>query len=407
MSESKPNVPKLRFPGFTDPWEQRKLGELYEKNTERNVCGFGPNRTLSVATMTFNEEGNGADEASLPSYKVIRVGDVAFEGHTNKEFAYGRFVVNAQADGIMSPRFSCLRPKHNYPVLFWKYYLHNECVMRRILVRSTKRGTMMNELVPADLFSQTIPVPCPDEQHAIGAFFRELDDLITLHQRKLDDVKQLKRGMLQKMFPKDGSSVPEVRFPGFTDPWEQRKLGDVAVFDKGVGFSKDDFAEEGAQLFHYGRLYTNYECVVRSVDTYAAPQEGAVFSKGGEVVTPSSGETAEDIAIASAIVSSGIMLGGGLNIIRPCPRLDPVFLALSISNGRQHYDLARRAQGKSIVHLYNDDLAKSSLVVPCQLAEQQAIGRFFEAFDRLVALHQRELDHIKLLKKALLQQMFV
>ena len=165
-------------------WEQRKLGELYEKNTERNVCGFGPNRTLSVATMTFNEEGNGADEASLPSYKVIRVGDVAFEGHTNKEFAYGRFVVNAQADGIMSPRFSCLRPKHNYPVLFWKYYLHNECVMRRILVRSTKRGTMMNELVPADLFSQTIPVPCPDEQHAIGAFFRELDDLITLHQRE-------------------------------------------------------------------------------------------------------------------------------------------------------------------------------------------------------------------------------
>ena len=177
--------------------------------------------------------------------------------------------------------------------------------------------------------------------------------------------------------------------------WEQRKLGDVAVFDKGVGFSKDDFAEEGAQLFHYGRLYTNYECVVRSVDTYAAPQEGAVFSKGGEVVTPSSGETAEDIAIASAIVSSGIMLGGGLNIIRPCPRLDPVFLALSISNGRQHYDLARRAQGKSIVHLYNDDLAKSSLVVPCQLAEQQAIGRFFEAFDRLVALHQREEERQK------------
>ncbi|MBM6776978.1 restriction endonuclease subunit S [Collinsella tanakaei] len=134
--------------------------------------------------MTFNEEGNGAGDASLPNYKVIRVGDVAFEGHTNKEFAYGRFVVNAQADGIMSPRFSCLRPKHNYSVLFWKYYLHNERVMRRILVRSTKRGTMMNELVPDDLFVQSILVPDDTEQRAIGALFRDLDDLITLRQRE-------------------------------------------------------------------------------------------------------------------------------------------------------------------------------------------------------------------------------
>ena len=101
------------------------------------------------------------------------------------------------------------------------------------------------------------------------------------------------------------------------------------------------------------------------------------------------------------------MLGGGLNIIRPYSQLDPVFLALSISNGQQHYDLARRAQGKSIVHLYNDDLAKSSLTMPRQITEQQEIGRFFESFDSLITLRQRELDHVKLLKKALLQQMFV
>ena len=160
------------------------MGELYENNTERNKCGFGADRTLSVATMTFNEGGNGADEASLPTYKVIRVGDVAFEGHTNREFAYGRFVVNTLADGIMSPRFSCLRPKHVYPVSFWNYYLHNERVMRRILVRSNKRGTMMNELVPDDLFSQAILVPSEREQHAIGALFRDVDNLITLRQRE-------------------------------------------------------------------------------------------------------------------------------------------------------------------------------------------------------------------------------
>ena len=165
-------------------WEQRKLGELYEKNDERNAVGFGAGRTLSIATMTLNDEGNGAAVESLPNYKVIRIGDVAFEGHTNKEFAYGRFVVNDLIDGIMSPRFTCLRPKHAYPVSFWKYYIHSEQVMRETLVRATKSGTMMNELVPEDLFKQSILVPPAGEQELIGSFFSRLDSLITLHQRE-------------------------------------------------------------------------------------------------------------------------------------------------------------------------------------------------------------------------------
>ena len=194
------SVPEIRFAGFTDPWEQRKLGELYEKNDERNTFGLGAERTLSIATMTFNSEGNGADASSLPNYKVIRVGDVAFEGHSNKSFAYGRFVVNAVADGIMSPRFSCLRPKNSYPVRFWKYYIHSEQVMRDILVRATKSGTMMNELVIDDLFKQSIAVPQEAEQQAIGYFFSHLDTLITLHQRKLELLRNIKKSLLDKMF---------------------------------------------------------------------------------------------------------------------------------------------------------------------------------------------------------------
>ena len=202
-------------------------------------------------------------------------------------------------------------------------------------------------------------------------------------------------------------NVPKLRFPGFTGPWEQRKLGELATFGKGFGFSKDDFRREGTQLLHYGRLYTDYQCVVQSVDTFADPIANAVYSEGDEVVTPSSGETAEDIAIASAVLSSGIMLGGGLNIIRPKGLLDSVFLALSISGGAQHRDLAKRAQGKSIVHLYNDDLADSRLAIPSNIEEQRAIGSLFRDLDDLITLRQRELDHAKLLKKALLQQMFV
>ena len=176
--------PEIRFAGFTDPWEQRKLGELYQKNDERNTDGLGSERTLSVASMTFNSAGNGADDSSLPNYKRLRLGDIAFEGHANKEFAYGRFVLNDAGNGIMSPRFTCLRPIVEQEYSFWKYFIHSEKVMRPILVNSTKSGTMMNELVVEDFLKQEILVPSLPEQRRIGAFFDRLDSLITLHQRK-------------------------------------------------------------------------------------------------------------------------------------------------------------------------------------------------------------------------------
>ena len=165
-------------------WEQRKFSDMYVVNNERNVnCELGYDRTLSIATMTFNG-GNGAADDSLSNYKVIRVGDVAFEGHTNKVHAYGRFVLNDAGDGLMSPRFSCLRPIVEQRYSFWKYYIPREESMRPILVNATKNGTMMNELVPDDLMHESILVPCLAEQEVIGNSFSQLDHVITLHQRE-------------------------------------------------------------------------------------------------------------------------------------------------------------------------------------------------------------------------------
>lgn len=180
----KQNAPEIRFEGFTDPWEQRKFSDMYVVNNERNAnCEFGYDRTLSIATMTFNG-GNGAADDSLSNYKVIRVGDIAFEGHTNKAHAYGRFVLNDTGDGLMSPRFSCLRPIVEQRYSFWKYYIPREESMRPILVNATKSGTMMNELVPDDLMHESILVPCLAEQEDIGNSLSQLDHLITLHQRE-------------------------------------------------------------------------------------------------------------------------------------------------------------------------------------------------------------------------------
>ena len=155
---------------------------MYVVNNERNAnCELGYDRTLSIAKMTFNG-GNGAADDSLSNYKVIRVGDIAFEGHTNKAHAYGRFVLNDAGDGLMSPRFSCLRPIVEQRYSFWKYYIPREESMRPILVNATKSGTMMNELVPDDLMHESILVPCLAEQEVIGSSLSQLDHLITLHQ---------------------------------------------------------------------------------------------------------------------------------------------------------------------------------------------------------------------------------
>ena len=183
--------------------------------------------------------------------------------------------------------------------------------------------------------------------------------------------------------------VPEIRFEGFSSAWEQRKLGELVQFSKGTGYSKADLKEFGTPIILYGRLYTKYETVIVNVDTFADAKQGSVYSRGGEVIVPASGETAEDISIASVVEKSGVLLGGDLNIITPSADLDSAFLAISISNGKPHEDMAKMAQGKSVVHLHNTDLEKIDLAYPSH-EEQTQISGFFRGIDNLITLHQRK-----------------
>ena len=175
----------------------------------------------------------------------------------------------------------------------------------------------------------------------------------------------------------------------FCYAWEQRKLSEIADFGKGQGYTKSDLREAGIPIILYGRLYTKYQTIIREVDTFADVVSGAVFSKGGEVILPSSGETAEDIAIAASVEKSGFLLGGGLNVVFPHKEIESSFLATEISFGTPHNDLAKRAQGKSIVHLYNEDLKEVSISYP-STEEQNKISTLFDNLDNLITLHQRE-----------------
>ena len=204
---------------------------------------------------------------------------------------------------------------------------------------------------------------------------------------------------------KEKRRVPKLRFPGFTEDWEQRKLGDIATFSKGNGYSKSDLASFGDPIILYGRLYTNYETTISNIDTFVELKDKSVISQGGEVIVPASGETAEDISRASVVKKQGIIIGGDLNVIKANHLLDPTFLALTISNGEQQKELSKRAQGKSVVHLHNSDLQEVNLTFPV-LNEQKKISTLFEKMDNIITLHQRKLDNLKLKKKALLQKLF-
>ena len=399
--------PALRFKGFTDPWEQRKFSELYEKVSRKNDLTYGKDDIISVANMYYKAESYITDENYLLTYNVFEMGDIAFEGNKSKNFAHGRFVENTIGNGIVSHVFDVFKPRMtNYDLQFWKYAINNERIMGPILLRSTKASTMMTNLVADDFLQENFLIPCYEEQKKIGEFLNQLDTLITLHQRKYEKLVNIKKSMLDKMFPQNGVSVPEIRFKGFTDPWEQRKLGEIAVFSKGVGYSKNDLCEEGTPIILYGRLYTKYETCIFDVDTFVKEKAGSVYSKGGEVIVPASGETAEDISIASVVVKPGILLGGDLNIVSPTAEYDSAFLALTISSGATHKYLSSLAQGKSVVHLHNADIQSVSAKFPTK-REQEKIHLLFGKIDTLITLHQRKLEKLQNIKKSCLEKMFV
>ena len=186
--------------------------------------------------MYFKEDKNHSNKDYMKTYNIFRKGDIAFEGNKSKNFSYGRFVENTIGDGIVSHVFDVFRPVSEYDIFYWKYAIHNENIMGRVLMKCTTKATMMTNLTGKDFLKQKILTPSIKEQHKIGKLLSDLDNLITLHQRQLNSLKKSKKSFLQKLFPKNGAVKPEIRFAGFTDDWEQRKLSSVITVCSGKDY---------------------------------------------------------------------------------------------------------------------------------------------------------------------------
>ena len=402
--EEKKLVPKLRFPGFTEPWEQRKFKSLFQKNLERNDGQFPFNKTISISRMIYSESGNGANTESLDNYKVLRVGDIAFEGHENKDFKFGRFVMNDVGNGIMSPRFTVLRPLIDMELNFWKEYINYEPIMQKKLVYSTKKGTMMNELVIEDFLNQYVAVPLVQEQQKIGYLLKCMTDDITLHQRKLEHLKLKKKSLLQKLFPKEGEVYPELRFPGFTDPWEQRKLGDIATITGGGTPSTNISEYWNGDIDWYSPVEIGEKRYasgsIRKITKLGLEKSSAKILPVGTVLFTSRA----GIGNTAILQVEGCTNQGFQSITPNSKELDTYFLYTMTPKLKRYGEVT--GAGSTFVEVSGKQMEQMNLMIP-SLDEQKHVSQLFKVMDDAITLHQRKLEHLQLLKKALLQQLFV
>ena len=377
------DTPSIRFAGFTDAWEQRKLEECasYRRGSFPQPYGKkewydGDFAMPFVQVADVTEEMGLVENTKQKISKIAQSMSVFAEKNSvlvTLQGSIGRVAITQYEAFIDRTVLIFEKYTKKTDALFWAYVIKQKFTDE---ARSAPGGTIKT-ITKETLSSFDLHITSYAEQKKIGEIFRLIDRLITLHQSEY---------IFQKCFKFVFEFI-------FTLSWEQRKVSEIATFSKGTGYSKSDVRDKGTPLILYGRLYTKYETVIRDVDTFTLPKDGSVYSRGGEVIIPASGETAEDISIASVVEKSGVILGGDLNIVTPQSGIDSAFLALSISHGEAHRSLSKLAQGKSVVHIHNSDIQNVEVGMPVQV-EQESISQFFEGVDRLITLHQRKNTHI-------------
>jgi len=407
------NTPKIRFEGFTDAWKQRKLSEVAEKicvgfvgTCEKyytdtsgipmyrtgNLNGLKLNQDdLKYVTKEFHEQNKKSQ---------LRKGDILIARHGDS----GKAVNYELSEEANCLNIVIIRPdldKCNYQ--FLSDSINSPTVSQHI--KSLSAGSTQAVINTSEIEKLDIIIPAnKEEQNKIAGFLNDLDNLITLHQRKCEEIKILKKSMLQKMFPKEGERFPEIRFPGFTDAWEQRKFDEWGDFYYGHSCPKWSVTEDATTpCIRYGELYTKFGAKIDKVYSYTnMPPEKLRFSKGTEVLIPRVGEDPMDYNHCTWLSLKGVAIGEMISVFNTDQ--DPLFSA-TMFNATLQKEFAIRVEGGSVTNLYFDKLKNIDISYP-SLPEQKKIAAFFDNLDNLITLHQRKCEELIEMKKFMLQNMF-
>ena len=382
-----------------DAWNVKPVGECIEEyrklsNDIRTYTVYSSSRNGLIPQSDYYDQKEAVE--TNKGYNLVPKGYITYRHMSDDDIFH--FNINTTGSSILV--------SNEYPVFttnckFNTYFLVsalNESKRFLAFCKMQKKGGTRTRLYLSNLKQYPLPLPPLPEQTAIAEILSTQDRVIELKEQLLAEKKRQKKYLMQQLL------TGKMRLKGFKGEWKKCRLGEVAKFSKGYGYSKSDISINGEiPIILYGRLYTNYKTIIKDIDTYTNTKiRNAVFSKGNEVIVPASGETAEDIAIASCIEPEGVILGGDLNIIYPNETILPSYLANLISYGPLHLELSKKAQGKSVVHLHNDDLS-NVIIEFSPLPEQTAIAEILSTADREIELLGQSIEAEKRKKKSLMQ----
>ena len=415
MSENK--TPKIRFPGFTDSWEQRKLGEvledLYNGQTPSRLRDDYWNGTINwLSSGELNRgivyecaekittAGQGSAHLRLvpAGTFIMAITGLEAAGTRGNCAILGLDTTLNQSCMALFPNKALLIPEFLFQ---WYRMIGEEYGIR--FTQGTKQQSYNAEIIK----TLEITLPSVHEQKEIADFLANLDKTITLHQRKLDQMKECKKGLLQKMFPKDGESVPEIRFPGFTDAWEQRRFSDLVIIERGGSPRPiDDFITDAPNGLNWIKIGD-------------APEMGNYIMKTAQKIRPDGLKKTREVHPGDLILSNSMSFGrpyimaidgcihdGWLLIRDEKKHFDLKFLCSLLGTDSMLNQYKSMAAGSTVNNL-NKELVGGTTVSYPSIAEQVRIGEFISSIDKTITLHQRKLDQMKDYKKGLLQQMFV
>ncbi len=385
MKEKK--VPAIRFQGFTDDWEDHKLGDVFQEYSEKNHEELPVLTIVQGKGTVLRDESNRNlqyDKSSLSNYKMVKKDDLivhlrSFEGGFEK----------ATSNGIISPAYHTLHGDDTDSSFYYPFFRSKNFI--ECLLKPHVYGIRDGKSIDIEgMKTIDIPVPSFSEQQKIGGYLDQVDYLITLHQRKLTKLQLLKKSMLTKMFPKDGARVPEIRFQGFHGDWEQRELEDIVDFLDTQRKPLTESIREKGPYPYYGA-----SGIVDYVAGYLFEEELILLSEDGANIT--------DRSYPVCFLASGkYWVNNHAHVLRAKTEMDNNF----ICNAMERKDYRNYNTGMAMPKLNQDTCRKIPVGCP-SYPEQKLIGNFFRELDKLIAFHQRKLLKLQKIKQAMLSKLFV
>ena len=418
VGEVKKNIPKLRFKGYEDNWKHSELGEVLSElyNGQTPSRFREENWNGDINWLTSGELNR--DKVYKTIEKITRIGQVDANLRIVPEGIFVMAITGLEAAGTrgncailgipttLNQSCMALFPKENilFTGFLFQWYKKNGEKYGLVYTQGTKQRSYNAELI------KKLPIAFPvyNEQKKLSIILRSLDHYLTLYQNRIEELQKMKKTLLLKMFPKNGEAVPEIRFKGYTDAWEQRKLGEVGTTYTGLsGKTKEDFGHGNGQFITYMNVFSNAVASSEMVEPVEIDdRQNKVVA--GDVLFTTSSETPEEVGMSSVWLenSKNTYLNSFCFGYRPIIPFDPYYLAFMLRSSLMRKKITFLAQGISRYNISKNKMMDIEIPVPI-MSEQHQIGEYFRNLDYLITLHQRKLDELKNMKKTLLQQMLV